>query len=162
MISLLFIKADQSLPHSEQGMGLLGAVMMISLILLGTYTSFVVIQSQSSISEVKSTAQNAKLLLRAIQHYQSSHAGSVPTLLESLYLKNDEENCSLGIDVSNNASPMLQGWCGPYLQESFEGYPEDLFDGWGSRFNWSSASSTLTSCGPDRTCRNSDDLEFKL
>ncbi len=136
---------------------------MISLILIGTYEGILVMSSQNSQSEMGSTSHHADDILKAVRIYQSHHSGSGPQLLGKLYESDTAEVlCTASIDFTTSEKLALQGWCGPYLNESFEGYREELYDGWGSNFSWNSNLSALTSCGPDRTCGNSDDLEFKL
>lgn len=47
------------------------------------------------------------------------------------------------------------GWNGPYVDGSVSGWNAD---GWGTAYQYTSATRTLRSCGPNKTCGDADDL----
>lgn len=156
-----FIKKKFPILYSRLGMGLLSVVIMMGMILVGSYSALVIIQSRNSGFEARATAQNAEQVIQAIRNYQRHHLGAAPKFLDQLYQNVGEKECSSYLDEKKDSVLSLKGWCGPYLDEMFVGFREELFDGWGVDFKWESSSLTLTSCGPDGACRNSDDLIFK-
>lgn len=48
-----------------------------------------------------------------------------------------------------------RGWRGPYISTSDANWDKDS---WGTTITYTSATRTLRSCGPDKTCGNADDL----
>lgn len=47
------------------------------------------------------------------------------------------------------------GWNGPYVDTSVSGWN---LDAWGTAIQYSANARTLTSCGPNSTCGNADDI----
>jgi prepilin-type N-terminal cleavage/methylation domain-containing protein len=75
-----------------------------------------------------------------------SHMNTVPTSLSDLTTR----GAQAVYDPVNKI-----GWNGPYIDGTVTGW--DL-DGWSTAYVYSAAGRTITSCGPDKTCGNADDI----
>lgn len=51
-----------------------------------------------------------------------------------------------------------KGWRGPYVNTVPGGGVSWSQDGWGTNLNYSAGARTITSCGDNKTCGNSDDI----
>jgi prepilin-type N-terminal cleavage/methylation domain-containing protein len=52
-----------------------------------------------------------------------------------------------------------RGWRGPYVTTTDAAWNQDA---WGTAFQYNAGAGTLTSCGPNRTCGNADDIVVGL
>ena len=76
--------------------------------------------------------------------------GSVPTSLTELTV----------IGAYSTYDPFSKtGWRGPYIDSSVDGWDEDA---WGTAYDYNSGARTITSCGPDLSCGNGDDIQVSF
>ncbi|MGZ3711943.1 MAG: type II secretion system protein [Bdellovibrionota bacterium] len=75
-----------------------------------------------------------------------SHMNAVPTSLNDLTTR--------GVQPVYDPINKI-GWNGPYIDGNVIGWN---LDGWGVAYVYSAAARTITSCGPDKTCGNADDI----
>ncbi|MBF0360365.1 MAG: prepilin-type N-terminal cleavage/methylation domain-containing protein [Oligoflexia bacterium] len=75
-------------------------------------------------------------------------------------------NLPLTLDelVNQGAYPIYnpftkKGWRGPYLSTTDPNWKKDA---WGILFQYDSIAKTISSCGPDTTCGNADDITINL
>lgn len=79
-----------------------------------------------------------------------SHMGANPPALNDLLTQGTQAAYS----------PYTQrGWRGPYVSNTEPNWNQDA---WGTTFQYNAGTSTLRSCGPDRTCGNADDISIGL
>lgn len=75
-----------------------------------------------------------------------SHFGVVPANLTALAVQGAQANFD----------PIAKrGWAGPYIDSSLSYWSQDA---WGTNLVYSSSLRTITSCGPNLTCGNADDI----
>ena len=90
----------------------------------------------------------------AIQTYASHNAAALPATLATL--QGTVTACSVA------ASGKLSGYCGPYIGSTSFSAAELRKDSWGTDLVYDSAARTLKSCGANRTCGNTDDLQVSF
>ncbi len=74
------------------------------------------------------------------------HIGSPPNSLDDLITQGSY----------TNYSPITQsGWNGPYIDSTESNWNKD---GWGTVIDYNKANRTITSCGADKVCGNTDDI----
>jgi prepilin-type N-terminal cleavage/methylation domain-containing protein len=78
------------------------------------------------------------------------NCGALPTTLTDLITQPSSGTCASTYDPYTKL-----GWRGPYVSTTDTEW--DL-DAWGNTIEYSSANRTLTSCGSDGTCGDSDDI----
>jgi type II secretory pathway pseudopilin PulG len=83
-----------------------------------------------------------------------AHNGGAPTQLDHLATTNGAP-CAIDTDTSSPTYKSFTGWCGPYLDRDVGGNVYRT-DGWGTPFQY--AAPTVTSCGPNLTCGDGDDI----
>ena len=145
--------------HSESGVGLISMMLVILSIALAAATVVAMISPSLMTRRNQETEEKLSLLKSAITKYSEDHAGGYPVALELL---RDDEGipCEIDNDPASDTYLMLQGGCGPYVDQVYVEYPDQFqTDGWGTKFNYVPATGKATSCGPDLTCGNGDDLE---
>jgi type II secretory pathway pseudopilin PulG len=111
--------------------------------------------------QTKETYSRGQALRAAITSYYSQVSAYPSSLGDLMTQPGPVASCSATVAQGTNTE--LQGWCGPYLDQVFvENTNSYQTDGWGTLFQYSTSSSppTLKSCGPDRTCGDSDDITF--
>jgi len=81
------------------------------------------------------------------------HCGAPPTILDDLITMPAAGTCSTVYD------PFLKtGWRGPYVSTTDPSWNKDA---WGTTFEYyvvGPPARTIRSCGPDKTCGNTDDI----
>jgi len=75
-----------------------------------------------------------------------ANVGSVPTSLNDLVAQGS---------YANYDPFSKRGWRGPYVSTAEPNWDKDA---WGTNFSYSAATRTITSCGKDKTCGNTDDI----
>ncbi len=148
---------------SEQGFGLLSMVIVILTLSISAITVMTVINPSALTRQSRDTALKAATLRSAIQAYQFSHGGitgtNPPTLID--LSTTDGVACLMDNTPTNNTYQLLQGWCGPYIDQVFSQNLNDYkTDGWGTAFNYDAITTIIKSCGIDKTCGGADDLTF--
>ena len=156
--------------HSTEGFGLIGVIFLILFLSITSVSIYTVLTSAQSSKQIRQTADTAALLRNGIRTYSLSHGGSAGALPLSLnglvttdgVISDGTVNCHTDNNPAHVATYLsLQGWCGPYINQVFQENPNEFkTDGWMSLFQYNSATGVITSCGPDRTCGNGDDLTY--
>ena len=147
----------------DRGFGLLSMVFVILTLSISAITIMTVINPSALTRQNQETEIKAKVLRSAIQSYQFSHGGRSGTNPPSLNDLSTTDGISCLIDniPTNTTYQLLQGWCGPYVDQIFSQNLNDYkTDGWGSVFTYDPVTTILTSCGIDKTCGGADDLTF--
>ena len=105
----------------------------------------------------------AAVLRAAINAYVLNHGGASgtnPPTLSSL-VTTDGVACTTDNTAAHSTYLTLQGWCGPYIDQIFTQALNDYeTDGWGTLFQYNNSTAVIKSCGPNRTCGDSDDISF--
>jgi hypothetical protein len=135
-------------------------VLMIMTLALVASGMFVVLKPALNTGGSQVTTEKADILIKAIKTYQQQHSSAAPPSLDDL-VNPGTPTCFADKTTTSLTYRTLQGWCGPYVDRVFSGAPSDFKnDGWSTVFQYGSIGPTLKSCGPDRTCGNSDDISF--
>ena len=148
---------------NEAGFSLLSLVFLILVISFAGIAVTSAILPSALTRQVRETTDKAAAIRAGIQTYAFNHGGIGGTHLPSLdtLVATDGVACALDLTPSHSTYLSLQGWCGPYVDQVFL---EDLngfkTDGWGTLFTYDSTTTLLTSCGPNRTCGDGDDIAF--
>lgn len=79
------------------------------------------------------------------------HIGSPPTSLNDLVIQ--------AAGVPNYDPFSKRGWNGPYLDSSDSNWNKDS---WGIALAYNSVARTVTSCGPNKTCGDADDISISF
>jgi type II secretory pathway pseudopilin PulG len=140
---------------------------ILLLILATTAVIFITAMLVPTISNRQSreTVLKGKSLRLAITAYQASHGGSAgayPGNLSALVINdNNPKDCTPDNSTASATYMTLQGWCGPYLDQRIVENAEDYrTDGWATQFQYNPSTGAISSCGPNRTCGDADDLTF--
>ena len=143
--------------RSEGGFSLLVVVVIIFSLGAFAATVFLAIAPSQATRATDVTFQRADVLKAAIAKYKDNN-GAVPATLQNLVTTTGMA-CSVNTDtVSANYRKMV-GWCGPYVDLPVANAAAEFrTDGWGTAFQLTATE--LRSCGPDKTCGNTDDLTF--
>ena len=104
-----------------------------------------------------------RILLAAIAEYQSI-PGSTPTALADLVTKPGALlDCSVDFVPGSGTYRERLNWCGPYVDQMFDDAPDDYkTDSWGTEFDYDTGGLKLSSCGPNTTCGDADDIIFSF
>jgi hypothetical protein len=147
----------------EAGIGFVGMMFVVLVSSLGAVMVVMLLTSGRATSQNAATQKKATVLLAAINRYKTHRAGaSWPASLDRL-VTTDGTACAADTSSVSATWRTIQGWCGPYVDVPFSsGAAANDFktDGWGTTFTYAAATGVVTSCGPDRTCGNADDLSF--
>lgn len=150
--------------YNDSGFGLLGVVFIIFFIALMTTGVVMTTAPSISASRNRETEEKGNAIVQAIRGYRVNHGGASGTLPPNLAaLVTDEgDPCALDNTTTNVTYLTLQGWCGPYLDQVVnENLNDYKTDGWGTEMTYDAGTGLVTSCGPDRTCGNADDLTYQ-
>ncbi len=121
---------------------ILMAVALVAIISAVALPQFVDFRTDAHASVTK---ERMASLRDGIQKF-STHMAAAPSALSNLTTKGSQPN----YDPINKI-----GWNGPYVDGTVSGWDQD---GWGTAYQYSTASRTLKSCGPNKTCGDTDDL----
>lgn len=159
--TLMTSRSPTNLLSSDEGIGFIGLLFIILISSLGTVMVVMVMTSSRSTEQSVNTQKKVDALLVGIRRYLANHDGTTyPPTLDSL-VTTDGSTCA---PEQSPADPMyltLQNWCGPYVDIQFaEASTDYKTDGWGTTFTYNSGTGAVTSCGPDRTCGNADDITY--
>lgn len=155
MILLFHIK-EKSMRQS--GLGMISVVLMLLVVSVTLTISFSLLEPQTRVGSVDETIQKMEKIRTAIVRYRTD-GGSNPTNLDRL-ISQSGSTCSPDTNPSSSTFRQLRGWCGPYLSAEFTSGDLHKRDGWGSLFAYDGIN--LRSCGPNRTCGDSDDILLAL
>jgi type II secretory pathway pseudopilin PulG len=147
----------------ESGFSLLSLVFLILVIAFAGVAVTSAILPSALTRQVRETTDRAAAIRAGIQTYAFSHGGLTGTHLPALdtLTTTDGTACALDLTPPHSTYLTLQGWCGPYVDQIFlEDINSFKTDGWGTEFTYDSATTILTSCGPNRTCGDGDDIAF--
>jgi type II secretory pathway pseudopilin PulG len=146
----------QSVSKSD-GFGLIGMVLLIMITITSIFITSMLVPAMSN-RQIKETEAKGKALKAAIAAFKANSASSSYPLSLSALVTTDGNTCTT---TGSGTSMALQGWCGPYMDQIIvENASDYQTDGWGTTFQYSSTTGVVTSCGPDRTCGDSDDITF--
>jgi type II secretory pathway pseudopilin PulG len=141
---------------AKSGFAMIALMIFILITSLASVTGWSLQTASRAQDAVHQTDIKKKLLLDAIDRYQSDHAGVAPADLDDLVTTTGAA-CAADTNNLSGTYRSLQGWCGPYIDRAFSGDPADFkTDGWGTEFDYDGIN--LKSCGPNKTCGNGDDL----
>ncbi len=103
------------------------------------------------------TLDKLETIKNAILTFESN-VGSKPTALSEL-ITAQSPGCSVDTNTNSSSYRSLQGWCGPYLKIPLDDQTFYYFsDSWGTPLQYSPT--RLLSCGPNRICGDSDDIQL--
>ncbi|MBT4760254.1 MAG: prepilin-type N-terminal cleavage/methylation domain-containing protein [Bdellovibrionaceae bacterium] len=83
-----------------------------------------------------------------------AHCKGVPVSLTDLITQPGAGTCSVDYDPFTK-----RGWRGPYVSNTDTNYNNDS---WGTALVYSSGGRTITSCGPNATCTDGDDIQISF
>jgi competence protein ComGC len=148
---------------NQDGFGLLAMVFLILTISISVITFMTVINPSTLTRKNVDTTNKAAILRSAVQSYRFSHggaSGTIPPTLDSL-VTTDAVPCVMDNTPASSTYLYLQGWCGPYVDRVFvENSADFKKDGWGTLFSFNAGTSVITSCGPNLSCGDGDDLVY--
>ena len=155
MTSLFLSKSDR-----QKGFGMMGAILVILVTSISILGVIQLVSPGLMTRNGRLTMDRMDLISSAVVSYKTHHGGSSrPTLLDHLVSTDGGAACAMDNTPASATYKKLQGWCGPYLDVVFqENGSEYKTDGWGTEFTWDSSTGTLTSCGANRSCGDSDDI----
>ena len=143
--------------RSEDGFSLLVVVAIVFSLGAFAATVFLAIAPSQATRTTDVTFQRADVLKAAIAKFKANN-GAVPGTLQSLVTTTGTA-CTVNTDTTSANYRKMVGWCGPYVDLPVANASSEYrTDGWGTAFQLTSTE--LRSCGPDKTCGNSDDLTF--
>jgi hypothetical protein len=145
------------------GFGMLGMVFMILSLSIAGVTVMTLINPSTLTRQSRETVLKAVTLRSAIQSYRFSHGGSTGTYPPDLIalVVDDGVPCTLDSNPTHSTYQILQGWCGPYVDQVFlQNLLDYKTDGFGTLFQFAAGSGIITSCGTDKICGGADDLVF--
>lgn len=102
----------------------------------------------------KETVAQLEKLKGAVSRYREN-VGTNPPNLDVLLVRGAESACGLNV-----ANAKLQGWCGPYLDQEFQGSDTYKRDGWRVLLQYNGTN--IVSCGSNRACGDADDVSTSL
>ena len=134
-------------------------IAILSVIAFNAYTNFT-LDAQTAVTTDKLNALKTAIVgdPRLVTSGTFSKPGflsnclAAPTVLTDLTVMPASGTCSVVYD------PFLKhGWNGPYVSTSDANWNKDA---WGTTISYtpSGSTGTIKSCGPDKTCGNSDDI----
>jgi type II secretory pathway pseudopilin PulG len=162
MISVSLSKLKINL-RNEAGFSLLSLVFLILVLSFAGIAITVVLLPSALTRQSRETVDRAAELRVGILAYAFSHGGIGGTHAPSLdaLVTTDGVACAMDLVPTDTTYLTLQGWCGPYVDQSIlQSLSNFKTDGWGTLFNYASGTTVITSCGPNRTCGDSDDITF--
>lgn len=137
---------------------LLMVILIVGILSGVMLPQFIDFRSDAKISVTKEKLNAFKLALdgdsRQVVNGQAvspgflKHLGAAPTSLNDLVAQGTQAN----YDPFSK-----KGWNGPYLDSSDSNWNKDA---WGTALVYSAANKTITSCGPNKTCGNADDISI--
>ena len=134
--------------------------MMVLVIVLGVFTSLVMVSMDTTVSNqaMQETIGKMDSLQKAIAKFKADSAtSSRPTNLADLVTTTGAPCTAV------TATSKMQGWCGPYLEVIVSNNSTDYAtDGWGTTFSWTSGTGVLTSLGPNKAVGGGDDITRTL
>ncbi len=141
----------------QRGFGMLQVVMLLLMFSAGLGVSVALLDPGADSGAQELTVRRADAIKEAVTKWKSNNSGN-PASLDALVIQGSQPACAPDTNSSSGTFRQLRGWCGPYLARDIS----DLFkmDGWGSAFVYNGTS--LTSCGPNRTCGDADDVAYAL
>jgi competence protein ComGC len=142
----------------QAGFSFVGMILIIFALSVFTSALFLAIPQSNSGRDSQTTFNRAIVLQAAIKKFKLQHAGALPATLNDLVSASGAP-CTVDTTPSSSTYKQLLGWCGPYIDRPLNGAALVYqIDGWGVSFQYNGIS--LSSCGPDRICGNSDDIQF--
>lgn len=121
---------------------ILMAVALVAIVSAVALPRFIDFRSDASAAV---TTERMATLREALRKFTSNMAAP-PAALTSLVTQGTQP----AYDPINKV-----GWSGPYVDGTVSGWNAD---GWGTAYQYTSATRTLRSCGPNKTCGDADDL----
>lgn len=136
---------------------MLQIVMMLIILTAGLGVSLALLDPAADSQNQAKTAERVDAIKAAVAKWKANNSGS-PASLDALVIQGTQPACAPDTNSSSATFRQLRGWCGPYMDRDVG----DLFkmDGWGSSFVYNGTN--LTSCGPNRTCGDADDVVYAL
>jgi len=139
---------------------------MIALVVLFAVTIPLVLSMMTSAESTRAnmvTEEKAAALSDALRKYAENHNNTFPANLTALITDDGSGACSIDNAIASPTYKRLQGWCGPYMDQSIlEAANDYKTDGWGVEFEYDSATGNLISWGPNRADENGggDDITY--
>ncbi len=142
----------------QSGLGMISVVLMLLVVSVTLTVSFSLLEPQTRVGSVDETIQKMDKIRTAVVRYRAD-SGSNPSNLDQL-ISQAGTICAPDTNPTSPSFRQLRGWCGPYLSAEFTSGDLHKRDGWGSLFAYDGIN--LRSCGPNRTCGDSDDILLAL
>jgi hypothetical protein len=143
---------------NQSGKGMLTEVLMLLLVTITLGVSVSLLDSQEKTGDAGDSLKRREVIKVAIGKHKAD-SGSNPTNLD-LLVSNQTGSCSPDVNTASPTFRTLRGWCGPYLSLEFTQGDLHKRDSWGSLFSYDGIN--LRSCGPNRSCGDSDDIVLAL
>lgn len=149
-----------SLLFNPKGLSFLVVVLLVVVMSIAVTSVFFTLKPALQTGQANVTIEKMEKIKEALIKYRSHHNGAAPVLpqgLDRLVSQGSEPDCSIDTNPASGTYKLMANWCGPYLVSTFQQDPNEFkTDGWGTFFQYDTV--TLTSCGPNRTCGDGDDL----
>lgn len=137
---------------------MISVVLLLLVVSITLTVSVSLLEPQTRVASVDQTIQQMEKVRNAITRYRTD-GGSNPSNLDQL-VSQAGSSCAPDTNPTSPSFRQLRGWCGPYLDTEFTSGDLHKRDGWGSLFAYDGIN--LRSCGPNRTCGDSDDILLAL
>ena len=138
---------------NQRGIGMLSVVFLLIALATTVGVSLVMLQPGIAGDAAARTSAQLATVGDAIKLYRAD-AGTNPANLDALVTAPAGMSCTPDTNSASATFRQLRGWCGPYLdQEISDSYKRD---GWGAVLQFNGTQ--LSSCGPNRTCGDGDDV----
>lgn len=129
-------------------------IVLASIIAVVSIPQFIDFQKDAKIAVTKDKLLTIRqAILGNAKTYQTgyiSHLGAVPANLTDLTTKGSKANYD----------PISKlGWNGPYIDSSASDWNKDA---WGTNLVYNANARTITSCGPNLSCGDSDDISVSF
>ncbi len=161
-MSVSLFKIPQTL-SCDSGFTLLSLVFLVLVISFSGIAVVTTLLPSALTRQIRETTDKAALIRAGVQTYAFHHGGVSGTHLPSLetLVTTDGIPCAFDRLSTSPTYLSLQGWCGPYIDSVFlQNLNDYKTDGWGTAFAYDALTTVISSCGPNRTCGDADDISF--
>jgi type II secretory pathway pseudopilin PulG len=148
------------LRSDNRGFSLMGMILLTIIISGLSGTAYILLEPSFTSNRFKRSEEKMNQINSAINVYKTHHSGTAPAVHDHLVTP-VAPPCSVNTDPASSFYRSLQGWCGPYIDQVIAENANDFkTDEWGTAFQYDGV--TLRSCGPNKTCGDTDDLTVSL
>lgn len=139
---------------------LLMVILLVSILSAVALPQFIDFRTDAKIAVTKEKLNAFKLALLGDARQVVNGQPTSPGFIKNLGSPPSSLNDLVAIGSQASYDPFSKrGWNGPYLDSSESSWN---LDGWGTALVYNSVSRSITSCGPDKTCGNADDISINF